>query len=376
MQQQEEPLDEKDVRNATMTDSITPYSVLRSNARGLAEALPLRMPYALYIETTNRCNFKCTMCPLSFPDWEETVGGIVTMPVEVHQRIIDNLLELGQGMKLRALKLYSEGEPFIDPNLIEKIRISRPVADRIEITSNGSAITEQKARALLNSGLDYLRISIYSVLEDRHPQITGSKISPAHIRANIERFRRLRDEAGLSRPFLYVKTIDTCTEENEEFLRIYTPIADEVVIEPPMNWNSFENRDLIGSLYRSDAVDPGQVHQWMGTPRKACAFPFYSLVIKANGDVVACCVDWNKKTKVGNVYQNSFSDIWVGEQLREFRRMQLEGRRHENESCRNCTYLTTIPDNLDDLPPESFDSVLGGRRESPAASANPLAILS
>jgi len=343
-----------------MTEDITRYSELRMRPRAdLAEALPLRMPYALYIETTNRCNFKCTMCPLSFPDWEQTVGGVVTMTLDQHKRIIDDLEKLGQGTKLRTLKLYAEGEPFIDPHLIDKIKASRHIADRIEITSNGSAITEQKARALLDSGLDYLRISVYSVLQDRHPEITGSRISPEHIRANIERFRKLRDEAGLSRPFLYVKTIDTCTAENEEFLRIYRPIADEAVIEPPMNWNSYENRDLISPLYSSSNVDPSQIHPWMGTSRKACAFPFYSMVIKANGDVVACCVDWNKKTKVGNVHQTQFSEIWLGDKLREFRRMQLEGRRHENESCRNCTFLTTIPDNLDHIAPSRYDAVLG-----------------
>jgi len=342
-----------------MAATLKQYSQLRTSDRtNLVDVLPLKMPFALHIETTNRCNFKCSMCPVSFTDWEETVGGIVTMPLEVHQRILNDLAELGAGTKLRVLRLYGEGEPFIDPFLIDKIKMSRSIADRIEVTSNGSALTEQKARGLLTSGLDYLRISVYSVRADRHPEVTGSKISPDHIRANVERFRRLRDEAGLSAPILYVKMIDTCTEENEEFLRTYGPIADEAVIEQPMNWNGFEQRDLIGIMYQGADIDHAKIRPWSGSPRLACAFPFYSLVIKANGDVVACCVDWNKKTKVGNVHQSSFVDIWRGTELREFRRMQLEGRRHENESCRNCTYLTTIPDNLDGLTQEQKDRVL------------------
>ena len=142
---------------------MRPYSALRTTNRlQLADVLPLEMPFSLNIETTNRCNFRCKMCPLSFDDWEHTVGGIVNMPVELHQKIVSDLHELGHGTKLRALRLYAEGEPFIDPLLIEKIKISRPIADRIEITSNGSALTEQKSRALLGSrarlfaGLDLL----------------------------------------------------------------------------------------------------------------------------------------------------------------------------------------------------------------------------
>jgi|SRR5688572_12607894 len=340
-----------------MIDQFVPYSQLRTPGRAnLADVLPLAMPFALHIETTNRCNFKCVMCPLSFPDWEETVGGIVTMSLADHHKILADLDELGGGTKLRALKLYSEGEPLIDPNIAEKVKASRSFAERIEITSNASGLTEQKARALIDSGLDYLRISIYSIDSVRHQQVTGSRIHPETIRENIERFRKLRDYGGRVGPFLYVKMIDTGTEENQRFLDLYRPIADEVIIEKPMNWNSYEERDLMGPMYVG--IDRGSIKTLDGNRRRVCAFPFYSLVIKANGDVVACCVDWNKNTSVGNIHRNSFGEIWDGANLREFRRMHLEGRRHENPSCRSCTYLSTLPDNLDDLAPEKRQAIL------------------
>jgi radical SAM protein with 4Fe4S-binding SPASM domain len=344
------------------SEGVLPYSGLRTTKRqDLADILPLEMPLALHLETTNRCNFRCTMCPLSFDDWESTVGGIINMSLELHQKIVDDLRALGHGTKLRALKLYGEGEPFIDPFLIEKIKISRPIADRIEITSNGSALTEQKARALLDAGLDYLRVSIYSVDAERHKRVTQSKVPPERIRQNIETFRRLRDEAGLRKPFLYVKMIDTCTEENQRFLELFRPIADEAVIESPMNWNSFEKRDLLGSFYQG--VDPSKVKPLTGEPKQVCAYPFYSLVIKANGDVVACCVDWNKNTRVGNVRDNTFAEIWFGEDLREFRRMHFERRKDQNQSCGNCTYLNTLPDNLDHITPERANEILEFGRE-------------
>lgn len=39
--------------------------------------------------------------------------------------------------------------------------------------------------------------------------------------------------------------------------------------------------------------------------------------------------------------------------------MHLEDRRHENESCRNCTCLYTSPDNLDDVTPDDYARILG-----------------
>jgi len=96
-----------------------------------------------------------------------------------------------------------------------------------------------------------------------------------------------------------------------------------------------------------------------GEPKAVCPFPFYSLVIKADGDVVACCVDWNKKTKIGSIKLESLGEIWKGEALREFRRMHLERRRHENESCRHCTHLNSLPDNLDHVAEENWSEILG-----------------
>jgi hypothetical protein len=34
--------------------------------------------------------------------------------------------------------------------------------------------------------------------------------------------------------------------------------------------------------------------------------------------------------------------------------MQIERRAHEHKACKNCTFLYTAPDNLDDLTVEEF----------------------
>ncbi len=92
------------------------YSELRKNTRiPLAQALPLRAPLALHIETTNRCNFKCVMCPVSFTDWEEKVGGIAKIPFPVIERLYADLLSMGGGLKV--IRYYGEGEPMLDKNL-------------------------------------------------------------------------------------------------------------------------------------------------------------------------------------------------------------------------------------------------------------------
>lgn len=149
--------------------------------------------------------------------------------------------------------------------------------------------------------------------------------------------------------------IDTFSSENEIFKNMYEEVADEVCIESPMNWNGQGN--FIGNLYLNRKIKKN-LFLPAKKIKKVCPFLFYSLVIKCSGDVVACCVDWNKGTKIGNVKNESLSEIWNGQRLREFRKMHLEGRKAENKSCRNCTYLYTSPDNIDNLPNRTISELV------------------
>ncbi len=336
-----------------------PYTQLRDFERpSLVSSLPLALPLGMYIEPTNVCNFKCRFCPESFSDYSETVGGKFHMEFSLFERIVGQIKSMG---RLKVLRFYMLGEPLLHPDLPRMVQLAvrESIAERTELTTNATALTADKSRQLIAAGLDYLRISIYAVAQARNEHITQAKISVQRILENVKTFRKLRDEAGGKRPFLYVKMIDSCSdEENAAFLQMYGDVADECTLEKPMNWNSFEERNLLVSAYADDARKLRD-KDLFPFQKKVCPFPFYTMVINANGDVTACCVDWNKNTRVGNVHNNSVHEIWHGQAFREFRRMHLENRRAENPSCQNCTYLFTSPDDLDGLSPQQIERVLG-----------------
>lgn len=338
-----------------MKKNFLKYSQLRnSNRQPLEKIIPLEMPLSLYIEPTNLCNFKCIMCPLSFPDYRKIVDYSGNLSMDLYTKIINDIKKMG---KLKSLKLYCDGEPLLNKNIVKMVRLAKKneISERIEITTNGSLLKKDISVELIESGLDYLRISIPSVIEKRKFEITQSKISFNQIFNNIKNFRHLRDKLGCKLPFIYVKMIDTFGPENKIFRNMYQGIADEVFIEPPMNWDGQKN--FIGNLYTNKRTKK-TLFPPLKVVKKVCPFHFYSLVIKCNGDVVACCVDWSKGTKIGNVKEKSLSEIWTGEHLREFRKMHLEGQRAENESCRNCTFLYTSPDNIDNLPDRKISEIV------------------
>lgn len=116
------------------------------------------------------------------------------------------------------------------------------------------------------------------------------------------------------------------TKEVKAFIEGYRGICDEVAIEEPMNWDNRHEFDFLENVY-GDRINRQSLDKY---PKEVCPFPFYSQVVHASGDVSVCCVDWEKKTVVGNIFTQSLKEIWHGSELRSFRRMHIERRREQN----------------------------------------------
>jgi radical SAM protein with 4Fe4S-binding SPASM domain len=143
--------------------------------------------------------------------------------------------------------------------------------------------------------------------------------------------------------------------ENQAFLDTFKYIGDEVKIEPVMNWNDPEE-GVLANVSRDELLEK----DYFKSKKSVCPFPFYTLVIHSDLKVSVCCVDWDKKTVIGDLSSNTLSEIWRGEQLKEFQLTHLRRRREELDGCNTCTYLHTAPDNLEGLTESQFLSRLEG----------------
>ena len=287
---------------------MLPYSQLREQKRlNLAASVPLSAPLTVYVEPTSVCNFNCSFCPVSLPAYKQKPDAFLRM--ELYRKILTDLLPFAP---IKALKFYMLGEPFLHPEICEMVRLARAfkVAERIEITTNGSVLPEE----ILDSGLDYLRVSVYSP-------------GPNQILRNV---RRLMDERRGQSPFISAKYMPTNLRDADEFAQTWTGQVDEITVEPYHNWAS----TLLTSTPRT---------------KKNCPYPHYTLAIRANGDVMPCCVDWSGKLKLGNVRNRSLREIWNGEARGKLVTIHSSGTRSCLDACRDCNFPETSPDDLDSL---------------------------
>jgi radical SAM protein with 4Fe4S-binding SPASM domain len=241
----------------------------------------------LDINPTELCNRKCDFCPrgdgASYPNQN------LNIPLKLCQKINDELIALNyQG----AVVLSGYGEPMLHPELVEMIRILGNNI-HLEMVTNGDKITVELAREMFGSGLDMLVVSMY---DGPH---------------QIEYFQDIFAQAGVS------------SEQYTLRDRWYT-IAEDYGVR-------LTNRGGVATGGYQPEVDLYQ----------PCHYPFYSMMLDWNGDVMLCVHDWNKKVKMGNIALDSMLDVWKSKNFDKYRAMLKKGKRILSP-CSGCNTNGTL----------------------------------
>ena len=58
---------------------------------------------------------------------------------------------------------------------------------------------------------------------------------------------------------------------------------------------------------------------------KCCRYPFERVTVEVNGNVSFCCPTYNNDYFIGNIFKDSFEDMWFGEKAQQFRESILDG---------------------------------------------------
>ena len=304
------------------------YSELKSKRKNLSEVIPLSKPYTILFEPTSVCNFSCIHCFQNDSKFHDFLPKGF-MNFDDFKKIVDDFKKW-KGDKIKVIRFIGFGEPMLNSGLSEMLKYAKEadIAERLEVTSNCSLLTGALSEELVNNQIDYLRVSIYSASQENHDRITNNKISIDKILDNLKKLFNIRKIKKSKKPFIYIKMLKSEDEkENEKFLQMYSDVADEISLEEPHNW--LNSQGEIG--------------------RVICPQPFKMMSIHFNGDVVSCDPDWKGNTFIGNAIEDSVENIWSGKKIREFWKLQIEGKRKENLSCKNCSFVNNKDYVIDDI---------------------------
>lgn len=322
----------------------------------LKDKIPFTLPLCLSIEPTNICNFKCTMCFHGNNEDAEAAKPICNMEMATFNKIIEDVKAwtLKKASKIKLIKLYSLGEPLVNKNLPEMVRIIKDadICDKIEITTNASLLTEEIAKKLVDYNLDILRISVYGATKEQNKKITQSVFTPDEIKKNVEFLKCYRDENAKKTPMIIAKMLNTYSEENDKFFELYQGVADEVGLDEPFNLPAVEN-NIFENMYGEDANKAHEMsmstNQFSGS--KACRYPFTHMTIRNDGSAIVCCADWLKELCYGNVNDNSVKELWESKKLYDIRCNMIKTKGKCFNACKTCEipFRDSPEDNVDDV---------------------------
>lgn len=266
-------------------------------------------PEDIQIQTVTGCNAACVFCPNG-----KTKNPVkpARMDDELYRKIIDECLL----RRVKRISPYLMNEPLLDKNLGWKIKY---IADRkhnglsIKINSNGSMLKNDMADQILDSGLDRLNVSFHGISKNVYEEsMKGLKYEV--VLENVNNFILKQRKKGLKKPKVTIVMVKTKLVEQEiDAIRKYWRERDVGT-----HIRAMENR--ANSSVQEKNINPEKWH-----PFHWCKRLFTQAYILATGDMLLCCVDWERTTVLGNVRDSSIEDIWNGERAVAIRKKFLSG---------------------------------------------------
>lgn len=228
------------------------------------------------------CNRVCDFCPRSMPDLYPN------RPNQTSNALIEKIANDLDDFNFNGrVGFVGFGEPTLHKKLVQQIEILSRVKSIsfIEVNTNGDFLTEKMVADLASAGTTHLTVSMYDrdITEDLKKLVKDTAITlvPRH-----------------------------CYPEKFE-LKI-------------VNRNSMLE----------------------GIPNKAvkrnCYIPFYKMFIDWNGQVLTCSEDWGRESNLGNVFESSVKEIWLGKAIEHYRKNLGCGNRQDCKPCQGCDINGTL----------------------------------
>jgi len=348
------------------------------------------LPRNVTLHLTENCNLRCEMCYFWGDSGCYSRTGPPSHPKVLDFRIVKKLMNDLQESK-PSYSLFG-GEPLLYPQFEELIKEIKKGGSYVDTPTNGTLIA-QKAKMLVRSGFDSVRLSIDGPKKINDKQRGKGSYERAMKGIEILYSEKLRNQSKTpSISIIYtitpsnfdkvkqffleevsIKYIDWVTIQMQNFItkemgEAYSNfLKSEFGEEKSVYWNS-----LVRSIDDFSKIDVNElsrqvkeVHkalteqnknilllpptfspqnlraylnaEWdnMKDQYKACYSPFVSVDIVANGDVAPCHIFYD--LVMGNLHKQSIKEIWSGNRYIKFR--EIMKQQNFMPICSGCCIL-------------------------------------
>tara|TARA_B100000427_G_scaffold285939_1_gene259677 strand:- start:415 stop:1308 length:894 start_codon:yes stop_codon:yes gene_type:complete len=247
-------------------------------------------PAHIEFDMHGSCSRRCAFCPRvdekKWPNLEEQ------FEESLYLKVINELRDAWDYSGRISWSGYSE--PTMHKDVFKLIKLTKKILPKctLDIVSNGDFLDKEVIQKLYNSGLDHLRVSIY----------TNDKTT--------QKFKKIREELNINPEIFFIR------ERNKGRKNDFGLMLNN----------------------RAGAVNLKQIgikrEQTFPLERK-CHYPLFKIFVNYNGDYQICSNDWNKKKIIGNANEKKIIDVWFSDEFSKIRKSLMKKNRNI-DPCKTC----------------------------------------
>jgi len=287
-----------------------------------------RMPYpsSLLVDVHSFCNAACQTCPYRMLQKSLPMG---YMDEPLFRKIVDEFARIKLVHDVRGHVIFCYmGEPFVDPNVIEKISYVVRAGLVLVLQTNAYLLTPEKIDRLIETGFrGEIYVSCHGITPKVYRKVMGMDIDPVlrnveylvgRYPRNLVQIRAIPHEW----PPGEVLRVKRYWKQKGVRLKVFLPNSRTGLLPDLRRWS----------------------WKYPGDRLRGCRkeLPIRDMVIAYNGDVVLCCEDMARKVVLGNVREHSLVEVWNSERAKEVLEKIYLGKPSEDDFiCKTCEFGTS-----------------------------------
>ena len=309
------------------TNALRCYSNYALSRFGLVRIT--HMPTFVSVEPANVCQLRCPECPVGKGERLEERGERL-MSREVWERVLEQIRETAH-----TIQFYFQGEPLLHPDLPQMIREAHEAGLYTIVSTNAQALTQERAEALVASGLNRIIISMDGLTDETYNayRVGGSlEKTKAALQYLREANEKLKGHTVIELQCLRLRTNE---HEWSQFKRVYKQFgADRLVFKTAQLYDYSNGHPLMPSDERFSRYEKGADGLYhRKSLRRGCLRVWSGVVVTTNGEVLPCCYDKSHTYAYGNIMTASLKELFTNDKARAFRKDALS----ENPKiCQEC----------------------------------------
>lgn len=283
-------------------------------------------PVYMEISPSGACNHRCTFCGLDFMEYQSRY-----LDADV---LMERISEMGR-LGLKSIMFAGEGEPFLHKRMVEIIGHTRKSGIDVAMTTNAVLLNETRANAILGD-MEWIKVSINAGTASTYSAIHRTKEADFKtVIDNLSNAARIRQDNGYKCTLgMQMLLLPENKDEAVTLAGIARDIGMDYLVIKPYSQHLLSKTDkyrevkysdqlslanTLGELNTSDFSVIFRVRtmkKWDKGDRnytRCQALPFWSYV-DAGGGIWGCSAYLgDERFYYGNIYENSFREIWEGE---------------------------------------------------------------